>query len=132
MKPVALIAEFMARELITLSPDMEINAAMALLLEHRISGAPVLDASGNLVGILTKKDCLKAAIDASYYRDWGATVDAHMSKEVETLDSDTDVLTAAEKFLTSPYRRFPVIQNGNLVGQISRSDALRAMKDNWQ
>ena len=131
MKSVAYVADYMARDLITLSPETEINHAMNLLLEHRISGAPVLDASGALVGVLSKKDCLKAAIEASYYREWGATVAAHMSKSVETLDAGMDILSAANAFLNSPFRRFPVLENGRLVGQISRADALRAMKDNW-
>ncbi len=131
MKPVALVSDYMARELITLSPDMEINHAMNLLLDHRISGAPVLDANGDLVGVLSKKDCLKAAIDASYYRDWGANVAAHMSTDIATLEAGLDILSAANAFLNSSYRRFPVLKDGKLVGQISRADALRAMKDNW-
>lgn len=131
MKPVALVSDYMTRDLITLSPETEINHAMGLLLDNRISGAPVLDANGNLVGVLSKKDCLKAAMEASYYRAWGATVEAHMSKDVETLDAGMDILTATNAFVNSTYRRFPVMENGRLVGQISRADALRAMKDNW-
>lgn len=131
MKPVARVADYMARNLITLSPETEINHAMNLLLTRRISGAPVLDESRALVGVLSKKDCLRAAIEASYYRDWGATVAAHMTTEVETLDANADILTAANAFVSSAYRRFPVLENGRLVGQISRADALRAMADHW-
>jgi len=131
MKPVALVADYMARDLITLSPDTEINQATKLLLDHRISGAPVLDVSGTLVGVLSKKDCLKAAMDASYYRDWGATVETHMSRNVQSLDANMDILAATSAFLDSEYRRFPVLDNGRLVGQISRADALRAMSDHW-
>ena len=131
MKPFASVSDYMTRDLITLSPDTEINHAMKLLLDHHISGAPVLDASGALVGVLSKKDCLKAAIEASYYRDWGATVAAHMSPDVEVLDAGLDILTAASAFVTSRYRRFPVMENGNLVGQISRADMLRALQDHW-
>ena len=131
MKPVALVSDYMTRDLITLSPETEINRAMNLLLEQRISGAPVLDSGGALVGVLSKKDCLKAAIEASYYRDWGATVEAHMSKDVKTLDAGMDILAAANAFVSSPFRRFPVMKDGMLVGQISRADALRAMNENW-
>ena len=131
MKPVACVADYMTRDLITLSPDTEINHAMKLLIDHRISGAPVLDANRVLVGVLSKKDCLKAAIEASYYRDWGATVAVHMSPDVETIDASMDILTAANLFVTSQYRRFPVMENGKLVGQISRADALRGIQDNW-
>lgn len=131
MNPVAVVADYMAQDLITLSPDTEINRAMNILLEKKISGAPVVDSSGQLVGVLSKKDCLKAALDASYYREWGGTVSEHMSTNVETLDAETDILAATNAFLNSTFRRFPVLKNGRLVGQISRADALRAMSDNW-
>jgi CBS domain-containing protein len=131
MKPVARVADYMTRDLITLSPDAEINHAMTILLENHISGAPVINQKGQLVGVLSKKDCLKAALDASYYREWGETVTAHMSTHIETLDAGMDILAAANTFLNSTYRRFPVMDNGHLVGQISRADVLRAMTDNW-
>lgn len=131
MTGVARVSDYMARDLVTLSPDTEINRAMGLLLDRRISGAPVIDGAGALVGVLSKKDCLKAAVEASYYRDWGATVGAHMSRQVETLEAGLDILDAVEAFLASTFRRFPVLENGRLVGQISRADVLRAMVDNW-
>ena len=131
MSGIAIVADYMARDLITLAPEDEINAAMNILLKHRISGAPVVDKKGQLVGILSKKDCLRAAIQASYYREWGETVAAHMSAEVETLDASTDVLTAAKAFVDSNHRRFPVMQGGRMVGQISRADVLRALSENW-
>jgi CBS domain-containing protein len=126
------IKTYMSRELITLTPDMEINRAMHLLVENRISGAPVLDANGTLVGMLSQKDCLKAALHASYYREWGDTVADYMSDRPESLDAELDLVEAAEAFLASSFRRFPVMSEGRLVGQISRSDLLRALAGNWQ
>ena len=55
-----------------------------------------------------------------------------MSAEVETLDADLDLVPAAERFLESNYRRFPVMREGRLVGQISRADLLRAIAEQWQ
>lgn len=131
MKNVARVADYMSRDLITLTPDHEINRAMNILLDHRISGAPVLDENGSLVGVLSKKDCLRAALEASYYREWGGTVATNMSTNIETLDAGIDIVTATKAFLDSTFRRFPVMENGQLVGQISRADALRAMRDSW-
>tara|TARA_R110002012_G_scaffold77282_20_gene196142 strand:- start:2034 stop:2402 length:369 start_codon:yes stop_codon:yes gene_type:complete len=122
----------MTRELITLTPEMEINRAMNLLIDNKISGAPVLDANANLVGMLSQKDCLKAALHASYYREWGDTVADYMSDRPEALDAELDLVEAAEAFLASSFRRFPVMSEGRLVGQISRSDLLRALSGNWQ
>ena len=132
MKRVALVSDYMARDLITLSPQTEINHAMSVLLDNRISGAPVLADDGTLVGVLSKKDCLKAAMQASYYRSWGSTVEAYMSRDVQTLEAGMDIFEATNAFLESSFRRFPVVEDGRLVGQISRADALRAMKDSWE
>ncbi|WP_372841091.1 CBS domain-containing protein [Phaeovulum sp.] len=125
------IADYMARDLILLRPDMEILHAMKILLEKRISGAPVVDAEGHLVGVLSKKDCLRAALHGAYYQEWGGQVAAFMSAPAATLDVDLDLVEATESFLASPYRRFPVLREGELVGQISRADLLRALVDNW-
>jgi predicted transcriptional regulator len=125
------IADYMSRDLVTLTPDMEINRALHLLLDRKISGAPVLDDDAQLVGVLSKKDCLRAALNASYYQDWGDSVADYMSTDVHTLGAGLDIVAAAEAFLNSPYRRFPVMQEGRLVGQISRADVLRALADQW-
>lgn len=126
-----LVADFMSRDLVTLTPQMEINRAMTILLERKISGAPVLDSDGFLVGVLTKRDCLKAALDASYYRDWGGRVDAYMSHPVMTIEASMDIIRATNLFIEKPYRRFPVMEGGKLVGQLSRTDALRALAGQW-
>ena len=125
------IRDYMATELVTLTPDMEVLRAMETLLEKRISGAPVVDANGQLVGVLSKKDCLKAALHASYHQEWGGAVSDYMTSPVESLDAELDIVEAAEKFLASHYRRFPVLRDGQLVGQISRADLLGALLANW-
>jgi CBS domain-containing protein len=125
------IADYMARQLVTLTPEMDITKAIRLLLNQRFSGAPVIDADGRLVGVLSTKDCLKVAFTSSYHQEWGGSVADYMTAEVETLDADTDVIAAAKRFLAGPYRRFPVLRDGRLAGQISRNDILRALCDLW-
>jgi predicted transcriptional regulator len=125
------VGAFMARKLITLTPEMEINRAVTVLLDNNISGAPVIDATGRLVGLLSMKDCLAAALKDTYDQEWGSTVGNYMSKEVETLNADLDIVNAAEKFVSSNFRRFPVMSDGRLVGQISRADVLKALAELW-
>jgi CBS domain-containing protein len=125
------VADYMATDLVTLPPEMEINRATAILLDKGYSGAPVVDGAMKLVGVLSKKDCLRAALNASYFQDWGGSVADYMSADVETLDADLDLMQAAERFLKSHYRRFPVMREGRLVGQISRADLLRAIAELW-
>ncbi|WP_185984804.1 CBS domain-containing protein [Aureimonas mangrovi] len=133
MRPVlARVADHMRTDLVTLSPTMEIVEAVSILISARVSGACVLDTSGELVGVLSKRDCLKAALNASYYKQWGGTVADHMSTAIETLDADADIVAAAERFVASTFRRFPVLRDGRLVGQISRTDVLEALSAQWR
>jgi CBS domain-containing protein len=131
MTQLSTVADHMAREVVTLAPDQEVNRAVQVLLKHRISGAPVVDAGGLVVGLLTEKDCLRAALEASYYRGWGKVVSAYMSREVATIEADLDILSACQVFLDGPYRRFPVLRQGRLVGVVSRTDILRGLAEVW-
>ncbi len=123
------IGDIMATELLAFTPETSIHEAIKALLDNRYSGAPVVDADGNLVGVLSHKDCLKIVFSTSYHGDWGGTVAEYMSAEVETLDAETDLISATKTFLASRYRRFPVMRDGRLVGQLSRVDLLRALID---
>ncbi len=123
------ISEYMATGLITFLPKEEITKAMKVLIDEKISGAPVVGEAGDLVGVLSKKDCLRAALNAAYYQEWGGSVADYMNTQVETLDASLDLVKAAEAFLESPYRRFPVLSDGTLVGQVSRYDILRGLSD---
>jgi CBS domain-containing protein len=130
--PIATVADCMPADLVTLSPDVEIVRAVAILLDHEVSGACVLDAAGQLVGVLSKRDCLKAALNASYHKDWGGVVADYMSRDLETLEADLDIVGAAERMIASPYRRFPVTRAGRFVGQVSRTDILEALSAQWR
>lgn len=116
---------------VTLPPEMEVNRAVAVLLRRRISGAPVVDETGALVGILTARDCFRAVLHASYHQELSGRVADHMSGPVETLDVGTGLIAAAERFLAAPYRRFPVTREGRLVGIVSRLDLLAALAQGW-
>jgi len=131
MSPSPKARDYMSTKLVTLTPETDIHWAMRTLLRNRISGAPVLDELGQLVGILSKKDCLKVAFNASYHKEWGGRVSDYMSREVKTIDAGTDIVEVVQIFLKGPYRRFPVVSNDRLVGQISRHDVLRALDDLW-
>ncbi len=62
-----LVADYMSRRVITLSPEQSVHDAISVLLEHKISGAPVVDENGQLKGMFSESDCLKGALEASYH-----------------------------------------------------------------
>ena len=128
VKRAAKARDYMTRHLITLTPDMEVMHAVGIFVERQISGAPVLDATGNLVGMLSEKDCMRVALSAGYYGEWGGRVAEYMHAPVATIDADMPIVEVAQLFAEREYRRYPVLEDARLVGQISRSDVLRALQ----
>ncbi len=131
MTELLKVSDHMSPKLVSFAPEMNIHEAIEALLEHRISGAPVLDAEGLLVGILTKRDCMSIAFTSSYHQEWGGSVSDYMSHEVETIDADEDIITVAGMFLDSRFRRYPVVRDQKVVGVISRHDVLKALRQLW-
>ena len=126
------VRDYMATELVTLEPDQELLAAANMLIEHDISGAPVVDGNGRMVGILTERDCLQAALQAEYYGTRGGLVREFMSVDVESVAPNESILTVASMFVKGSYNRYPVVDDGRLVGQISRLDVMRALRRRYQ
>jgi CBS domain-containing protein len=122
-----LVKDHTATEVVTLPPDMEILRAAQVLISCDISGAPVLDRHGRLIGILTERDCVKVALHAGYHGHPGGVVRDYMTSEPEWVRPDATILELAEKFISGKYRRYPVLDGGRLVGVISRRDVMRAM-----
>jgi len=129
-KPVT-VKDYMSAHLISFDPDMDILTAIGQLIEKRISGAPVVDKQGNLVGMLSEKDCMRVALQASYHGEVGGTVREYMDNQVHTVSADASIPDVAAMFLAQPFRRYPVIHDNRLVGQISRRDVLRALEVLW-
>ena len=123
------VADYMTRNLVTLKPHVSVNDSIRILLENRISGAPVVDDSGSLVGVFSESDCLKGALQASYHETEIGSVAEYMTQDPQTISPDSSILDAAEIFIADHRRRLPVVDKGMLVGQISRRDLLRAMDD---
>lgn len=119
--------DFMCANLVTFSPDMDVLTAIQLLLENGISAAPVLDRLGNLIGILSEKDCMKVALNAGYHGEWGGKVSEFMSAQVVAVDADESILEVAKRFIDKPFKRYPVVRDNEVIGHISRADVLRAI-----
>jgi CBS domain-containing protein len=117
--------------MITFGPDQPIQDVIDKIIETKISGAPVVDASRHMVGIISEKDCLRVIVDQAYHNlpANSRKVSDYMTAHVKTLSPKTNVVEAAIEFLNSSVRRFPVVENGTLIGQVSRRDILRASQN---
>ena len=122
-----LVRDYMAGSIVSFKPETDVLDAIHELVRHRIAGAPVVNDRGELVGMLSELDCLKVSLNAGYYGDWGGPVADFMTPDVETVDADMNIIDLAQKFIDCGFRRFPVLRNNRLVGQISRRDVLRAL-----
>ncbi|MDX5583872.1 MAG: CBS domain-containing protein [Aureibaculum sp.] len=137
LKP-ALVSDYMTTKLITFRPDQPISEVVESLIKNRISGGPVVNDKNELLGIISEGDCIKHISESRYYNmpmD-NNTVDKHMVKNVDTIDGKLNIFEAAEMFLKAKHRRFPIVENGKLVGQISQKDiliaALEQKGENWK
>ncbi len=124
--------DIMTTRLVTLSEDLPIEKAIKLLLKNAISGAPVVDDEGRLTGILSELDCLRMLSSDEFLGDdqeEGGLVAHFMSKSPKTIEADLGVYRIAHLFLTQAIRRLPVVEEGRLLGQVSRRDVLKAVDE---
>jgi len=97
------VKDYMTGKLVTFHPQTDVLDAIHELVHNHIAGAPVIG-------------------------QWGGPVSDYMTVETETVDADMSIIDLAERFLDTGFRRFPVVDNHRLVGQISRRDVLRALQ----
>ena len=124
-----IVQDYMVTSLITLAPEMDVYMAMEILIKERVAGAPVVGKHGKLVGVLSDRDCLNVAMGSGMYDSPAGKVSDYMSKNVVTITPTMDIFQVAKMFKDHNYRRFPVVENEKLVGQVSRRDILAALKD---
>ncbi|NKI30882.1 CBS domain-containing protein [Croceivirga thetidis] len=133
-----LVSDYMTKRLVTFSPQQSILEVMEAFAKFKISGGPVMDDSGFLVGIISEADCMKQISESRYFNQpiLDKSVERFMTKNVETIPHDMTIFDAAGIFDRHNRRRLPVMKDGILVGQISRKDivvaALKLSGANWK
>ena len=129
VRNLPLVRDFMDKYVDTLSPDTDIRDAVDFLLEKRVTGVLVANSKKQLLGILTEYDCLKLLTlgDAQYETPFGKVRD-FMTADVQSIPPDMDIYYAAGLFVSAKFRRVPVVENGRIVGAITRFDILRAVQ----
>ena len=142
--------DVMTTDVITVGPDTTVQALAAMLAERGISGAPVVDSSGRLVGIISEGDLLHRAeigtarrhrerrrswwldhfasdLAREYVKSHGRTVKDLMTRDVVTVTEDTDLADVAALLEAKRIKRVPVVREGKIAGIISRANIVRAV-----
>jgi CBS domain-containing protein len=125
------VKDFMTKNLICFTADQPMNEAIQTLLKKKISGAPVLDEKGKIIGVLSEGDCLKEVVKGKYLNSPSkmGNVGDYMTPDPVTIGPNENVFQVAALFLKLRLRRFPVLDQGKLVGQISQRDVMAAIQD---
>lgn len=139
--------DVMTRNVISIGPDATVLQAARLMLQHHISGLPVVDASGNLVGVVSEGDFLRrretatarrrsrwleflmgpGKIASEYTHSHGSKVSEVMTEDVKTVDESADLEEIVELMERHRIKRVPVLCGGQLVGIVTRSNLMHAM-----
>lgn len=112
----------MKTDLITVREDTPIYTAMRILVEHSVTGLPVVEEGMHLVGVVSEKDMLATLYNAKMGRD---TVASIMTRDVVVFQEDDDLIDVCEAMIKGNFRRAPIVSGGKLVGLISRRDIIK-------
>ena len=125
------VRDLMETTYVTLRPDMPVTEAVSILMEQRVTGAPVIDEEDHVLGVLAEKQCLSSLMHGAYNHMPAGIVSDFMLREVVSVPPDMGIFDLAEIFVREIGRRFMVVENDKLVGQITRRDLLRGIKSYW-
>jgi len=140
-------AHIMTRTVLSVRPETTILEAARLMLLHEISGLPVVDSQGHIVGMVTEGDFLRRAetgtrrqrsrwmeffvgpgrLAEDYVRSTGRRVEDVMTQPVRTIDEDTPLSDVVELMERHRIKRLPVVRDRKVVGMVSRANLLHAL-----
>ncbi len=113
--------EIMKTGVITVKRKTETYEAIRILVEHNITGLPVVNDDMTLAGIISEKDMLRLLYDME---DKPGSVEDFMTKDVISFDKEDSLIDIAESLIKNDFRRVPILEEGKLVGILSRKDVI--------
>lgn len=119
--------DIMSKKVMTVMEGANIKHVMRLLVEHKVTGLPVVSEDMRLLGIVTEKDILKTLLYGEDVK--GKTAANLMTTEIVSFDENEDLMTVFRSLVESNYRRVPILSNGKLVGIISRRDIINFLSE---
>ncbi len=125
-----LVKDYMDHNPHSVPVTANVKDVVEALLKDRVIGAPVVDENKQLVGYVSEQDCVKDLLNDAFYCEEPGAVTTVMKTEVATVTPDTSIVEVAQSILEKKHKNYPVIEDGKLVGVISRSLILRALLEN--
>ena len=141
------VSDVMTRDVVSIAPDASIMEAVRLMLQHRISGLPVIDAAGKLQGVVTEGDFLRRVetgterkrsrlvefllgpgrLATEYVHASGRKVDEVMTPDVRTVNEDETLEKVVHLMERYRIKRVPVVRGAKVVGMVTRANLMRAL-----
>jgi CBS domain-containing protein len=116
------IKDVMTTQVVTVSPDTSLKSVASVLAEYRVSGLPVVDTEGAVLGVISEADILLKEIG-----DEALTAGQAMTSPARTIGPERPVTEAAQRMLAEQVNRLPVVdEHGTLIGIVTRADLVRA------
>lgn len=124
------VRDYMTVKAVTFKPDMSLTAALDRVINSNHLGGPVIDDKEHVIGFLSEQDLLEKLINVSYYCQDTHIVSDCMHKEVLSVSPEMSIIELAEMMKVGKPKVYPVIDEGKLVGIITRRDVLQAIGKN--
>ncbi|NOH70260.1 CBS domain-containing protein [Vibrio pectenicida] len=124
------VKDYMTLQAVTFKPEMSLSAALEKMLKSSYLGGPVINEREEVIGFLSGHDLLDKLVKVSYYCQDTHIVSDCMHSKVLAVGPDTSIIELADMMKSGKPKVYPVIDNGRLVGIITRRDVLRAVAKN--
>jgi CBS domain-containing protein len=124
--PATLAKEIMTRDILTANVQSTVEEMVKLFIHHRVTGVPVIDAAGKMIGVCSEYDLIRQVSRSklSGFKPFRKPI--RYSTKVEAVDEDTPLELVVQKFVAKKFRRLPVVDHeGHLVGIITRRDLMK-------
>lgn len=125
-----LVKDYMDFDPHAITQNTNVRDAIGNLLQHCIPGAPVINEKEQVIGFVSEQDCIAEMLNDAFYCEEPGLVTTVMKSDVTTVNSQCTIVEIAQSMLKDKHKNYPVIDNGKLVGMISRSSILKALIEN--
>ena len=125
-----LVSDYMDHNPHAVKSDSSVRQVVQFLLKEHVTGAPVIDEQNHLIGFVSEQDCLNEVLNDAFFCEDSPSVKAVMNDDVVTTSPETSIVELAQQMADTTPRNYPVVQEGKLVGLISRSSILNAILQN--